>query len=95
MSGMGRYAIYDAYTTEELKRRYQESDTRGRIALLHELYASGTQPTREVALMAIDDPAAEIRQWLARNGKGLKYTSYFLRLDTGCTKTWSRASMTG
>jgi len=35
---LSRYAVIDAYTSEELRREYQASDAKGRVRLLQGLY---------------------------------------------------------
>ena len=69
---MSRYSIHDAYTVEELRREYQASDAKGRIRLLRKLYRT-LKPPYEIALLAVEDPNVEVRQWLARNGWQLDY----------------------
>lgn len=69
MEGLSRYDVPDAYILEELKRDYQSSDVRGRIRLLKKLRF----PPYEIARMAVEDPHAEVRQWIARNGEKLDY----------------------
>src|SRR5712692_8540211 len=69
---LSRYAVIDAYTSEELRREYQASDAKGRVRLLQGLYQDGVPPY-EITLMAVEDPNVEVRQWIARNGKYLDY----------------------
>ncbi len=65
-----KYDIIDSYTLEELKRKYQNSGAKGRIRLLKKL---GMSTPYEIALMAVEDPDVEVRQWIARNGEWLDY----------------------
>lgn len=68
-AGATRYSVIDAYTLEELRREYSSSDIRGRIRLLRTLSRSWQRPPFEIALMATEDPNAEVRAWLARYGQ--------------------------
>jgi len=69
---LSRYAITDAYTLEELRREYQTSDAKGRVRLLEKLYEGEQVASYEIALLAVEDPNVEVRQWMARHGKGLQ-----------------------
>lgn len=70
---LARYDITDAYTLEEVRREYQTSDAKGRIRLLRKLYRTGRAAPFEIALLAVEDPNVEVRQWVARHGKYLDY----------------------
>ena len=70
---LSRYAVTDAYTLEEMRREFQNSDAKGRIRLLEKLYEGEGAPPYEIALLAVEDPNVEVRQWIARNGRGLDY----------------------
>jgi len=81
-----RYTAIDAYTLEELRRKYQASDTRGRIRLLRSLYHRGDEWSEagvpfEIAEMAVTDPSPEVRQWMARHGKDLNYSELGERFE--------------
>lgn len=78
---LSRYAVADAYTLEELRREYQMTDAKGRIRLLKKLnrytdtlpiYMRGQTTHDVIALLAVDDPNVEVRQWIARHGKYLE-----------------------
>jgi len=65
-----RYHVVDAYTSEELRLNYNNSDAKGRIEMLKQLYQLGEPWLPEpVALMAIEDPHIEVRAWLARHAE--------------------------
>jgi hypothetical protein len=81
MAGMARYAFFDAYTREELKRKYQNANSKGRIELLKE-FSEADRP-QEIELMAVEDPDPQVRQWIARCGTHLKYTSVLRQADDG------------
>ena len=66
-----RYSAADAYILEELKRQYEYSDTKGRIRLLRKMYRRYSPPPDILALLAIEDPSTEVRQWIARFGSSL------------------------
>ncbi|MCI0410958.1 MAG: hypothetical protein L0191_20750 [Acidobacteria bacterium] len=68
-----RYYFSDAYTLEELRREYKASDARGRIRLLRKLYRGGRAVPFEIALLAVEDPNVEVRQWIAHHGEYLDY----------------------
>ena len=68
-----RYSIIDAYTLEELRREYQGSDAKTRLRSLEKLYEDDNIPPYEIALLAVEDPSVEVRQWIARSGKCLDY----------------------
>ncbi len=61
-----RYHVKDPYVQTELRRSYQDSDAKQRIALLEKLYQDGVTP-EEIAEMAVSDEHAEVRLWVARN----------------------------
>lgn len=69
--GLPRYLVKDAYTLEELRRQYGSSDPKGRTLLLQALYKDDGIPPYEIALMAVEDPHVEVRQWIARHGRHL------------------------
>ena len=60
-----RYTFPDAYILEELQRAYQVADTKGRIRLLRKLYRGEQRAPFEIALLAVEDPQVEVRQWIA------------------------------
>lgn len=70
---LARYDANDAYILEELRREYQASDAKGRIRLLKRLHraAPNMGVPLVVALMALEDPHVEVRQWIARHGEFL------------------------
>ncbi|MBA5871507.1 MAG: hypothetical protein GDA68_16150 [Nitrospira sp. CR2.1] len=63
-----RYRVIDAYTLEELTRRYIGSDARGRIRLLKLLDRVSTIP-QPLKVRAAKDRNVEVREWLARYGQ--------------------------
>jgi hypothetical protein len=66
-----RYTVIDAYTLEELCRRYRRSNSKERIRFL-KLFARtdhGIPP--DIATMAVTDDSSEVREWIALNGSGL------------------------
>ncbi|MBI1956677.1 MAG: hypothetical protein HYS38_09815 [Acidobacteria bacterium] len=71
---LSRYAFADAYILEELKRKYFSAGPQRRIDLLQTLYASVGSLPYEIAVLAVEDPNAEVRQWIAQNGKHLDYS---------------------
>ena len=80
MTRLSRYGIVDPYTLEELSRRYKMADARGRIRVLRlfcgQQNGRGNEPPDlpfEIALMAVEDPNVEVRQWIARNARFLHY----------------------
>jgi hypothetical protein len=69
--------MLDAYTLEEGRRAYHNADAKGRIRFLKALYrgrgrGEGRAPF-EIALLAVEDPHVEVRQWIARYGRYLDY----------------------
>ncbi len=62
-----RYAAIDAYTLEELRHEYKNSDIKGRIRLFKRLQKSGYRAPYEIALLALEDSNLELRQWMARH----------------------------
>jgi hypothetical protein len=70
---LGRYIFPDEYILEELRRDYQHTDTKGRILLLRKLCRDDQHAPCEIALLAVEDPNVEVRQWIARHGKYLDY----------------------
>lgn len=70
---LSKYDIIDAYTLEELRRTYHASDSKGRIRLLQKFYRADKAAPFEIALLAVDDPHVEVRQWIARHGKYVDY----------------------
>lgn len=71
---LNRYTFPDAYILEELQRAYQVADTKGRIRLLRKLYRGEQRAPFEIALLAVEDPQVEVRQWIARHGNYLDYS---------------------
>ena len=57
-----RYEYLDAYTGEELRRRYQSLGPKGRIHLMTRLSREG-QLSHEVVQWAVEDQNAEVRMW--------------------------------
>ncbi len=76
MVGIVRYHFPDPYTLEELRLKYTNTDTKGRIQLLNDLLHGDDSwmIPYEIALLAVEDPNLEVRQWLARHGKYLDYS---------------------
>lgn len=80
MKGLSRYGVIDAYTLEELCRKYKMSDAKGRIHLLKRFW-NGRETSKpyppnlpfEIALMAVEDSNVGIRQWVARNARYLNF----------------------
>lgn len=72
---LSRYAVIDHYTLEELRREYQKADAKGRVCLLEKLYEDDKVPPFEIALLAVEDPNVEVRQWIAKNGTYLDYSN--------------------
>jgi len=68
MPFLSRYATHDVYILEELRRLYQSSDANGRIHLLKKLYRNRRIAPFEIALLAVEDPNVDVRQWIARHG---------------------------
>lgn len=68
-----RFSIIDEYTLEELRREYQSSAPKDRIALVAGLYQSGIIPPYDIARLAVEDQHVEVRQWLARHARHLDY----------------------
>jgi len=66
-----RYAAIDAYTLEELRHEYKNSDIKGRIRLIKRLQKMGYYVPYEIALLALED--VELRQWMARHAARLDY----------------------
>jgi hypothetical protein len=58
------YDVLDAYTLEELRRRFLASDVRDRIRLLKRF---AYRLPYEIATLAVEDSNPEIRQWIARH----------------------------
>jgi hypothetical protein len=76
---LSRYDFIDAYVLEELRREYQSSDISGRIGVLQRFYDKGLSAPFEIALLAVEDPNVEIRQWIAHHGVGLDYREMVVR----------------
>lgn len=66
-----RYAAIDAYTLEELRHEYKNSDIKGRIRLFKRM---GYYAPYEIALLALED--VELRQWMARHATRLDYRGW-------------------
>jgi len=66
--GLSRYSVADEYVVEELRREYQTSDAKGRIRLLKRLNDITSATGRDIIRMAVEDPHAQVRQWIARYG---------------------------
>ncbi len=71
-----RYDVWDAYTLEELRRKYTRADAKGRVSLLKELYSDskGGLIPFEIARLAVEDENVEIREWIALHGRFLDYS---------------------
>lgn len=82
MAVLDRYLVPDAYVLLDLQRRYETADVKGKIALLEDL-TGGHKVPYEVELLAVEDSDVQVRQWIARNGGNLKYTSHFRRTEAG------------
>lgn len=80
MSAMSPYLIPDGYTLAQLRRQYEMSDSKERIGLLKDLYDQDKGLPYDIELMAVEDPNVQVRQWVARHGSNLKYTSHFHRV---------------
>ena len=79
--GLGRYAVLDAYTLEELRREYARADAKRRISLLKKLNRQSGIPS-EIAGLAVKDPGVDVREWIARHGKYLfKELEEYLKND--------------
>lgn len=74
-----RYETADDYTTEELKRRYFNSEAVARIRLLEECMKDLVRLPSAMAVWVVTDEDQEVRQWYARNGRLLDYSQ--LELD--------------
>lgn len=74
-----RYSVIDAYTLQELERRYQFSSPAHRIQLLDGLYRNGILPPLEVLRLAVYDESADVRQWVARHARCLRYDTALSR----------------
>lgn len=76
-AAFSRYGKLDAYTLEELRREYRDASAKHRIHLLRRLSSGeGTSQSRdvipeEIATLAVEDPSAEVRAWVARHGNYL------------------------
>jgi hypothetical protein len=70
-----RYDVLDAYTLEELRRKYTRANAKGRVSLLKELYEQKQDNpiAFEIARMAVEDENVEIREWIAVHGRFLDY----------------------
>jgi hypothetical protein len=73
-----RYQFHDLYIIGELCDRYDAADSAGRIALLNGLYfdpeyVNTSAVPYELAARAASDSKVEVRRWLARHGRYLKY----------------------
>jgi hypothetical protein len=69
-----RYAAIDAYTLEELRHEYRNSDIKGRIRLFKRLQKNGYYAPYEIALLALED--VELREWMARHAALLDYRDW-------------------
>lgn len=76
-----RYSIIDAYTLQELERRYRFSSSVQRIHLLDGLYRSGILPPFEILCIAVVDESNDVRQWIARHARCLNYNQVGLALS--------------
>lgn len=68
-----RYSIIDAYTLQELERRYHFSSSEQRIELLDGLYRTGILPPFEILRISVVDESSNVRQWVARHARCLNY----------------------
>jgi len=73
MANMLRYEMADDYTTEELTRNYERSTPENRMRLPESLYNEIYRPPYKLARLAVQDQNVEVREWIARHGKGLDY----------------------
>ena len=71
-----RYDVLDAYTLEELRRKYTRAEAKGHVSLLKELYEEnqGNPIAFEIARMAVEDETVEVREWIALHGRFLDYS---------------------
>ena len=69
----GRYTVQDAYTISELTRSYDRKDNCGRIQLLRRVYRQTPRLPYELALRAVTDSDAAVREWMARKAQNLDY----------------------
>jgi hypothetical protein len=69
-----RYAAIDAYTLEEIRHEYKNSDIKGRIRLFKRLQRNGCHAPYEIALLALEN--VELRQWMARHAAWLDYRDW-------------------
>ncbi len=83
-----RYTVADAYVIEELKRRYESADGKGRIQLLRSIYRKQSHLPYDLALLAVEDSNVEVRQWIARYGGYLDYSEHW---PEKTTDSWSAA----
>jgi hypothetical protein len=72
---LSRYEVMDAYTLEELRRKYQAANVLGRIELLaifpkadDKDWCPAVSLPPELVRMAAEDDSVTVRQWIARNG---------------------------
>ena len=64
-----RYETADAYTTEELRRRYFGSKPIARIGLLEQCAQDLTKLPIALAVWAATDEDLQVRQWYAHHGR--------------------------
>jgi hypothetical protein len=69
-----RYETADAYTTEELRRKYSGSQPVARIGLLEQCVKDLIRLPIALALWAATDENRQVRQWFARHGGLLDYS---------------------
>jgi len=103
MKRLSRYGVIDAYTLEELCRKYKISDGKRRIALLKQFWHRRNDSRRstpdmpfDIAVMAVEDSNLEVRQWVAQNAQYLNFKPPTESPDTDGwpyeTDGWPKAS---
>ncbi len=85
----------DPYTLEELKRAYKVGSASDRVRLLRKLQTQHTLPY-DLAVLAVRDSNAEVREWFARCGDFSPWISRKFQvqrspgLALGANKAWSQ-----
>jgi hypothetical protein len=87
-----RYETADAYTIEELKRKYQGSAANARTELLEQCQQDLMKLPVALAFWAATDENVQVRQWYALHGRLLDYSQLELAegVGTGAPETWER-----
>jgi hypothetical protein len=70
-----RYAAHDEYALQEMILRYQSASPQERIVLLSGWQEQSTLPFK-LARLAVEDPDAGVRYWMARNARALDYREW-------------------